>query len=367
MIGVFGSQTGAEELEELRSTLEAQWLGPGPKTQALERGLSARLGVPDVALLDSGSNALFLAVKLLGLPPGCEVVVPATAWIACGHAPLLAGLRPVFCDVDDETQNATKETVAAALTEKTKAVLVLHYAGLPAQVERVAELGLPVVEDAAHAVDSRRGGKACGTLGEAGVYSFDAVKNLTMGSGGGLTAKDPALVARAKALRCCGLARSGARAAQSSPRWWEYELSDVLPKMEPNDVAAAIGLAQLRKLDALQARRRAIWTRYQAELSGLRWLRRPPEAPPQDRHSYFTYCVRVDGGRRDELARRLYERGIYTTVLYRPLHLYALFGSRARLPVAERLGREALSLPLHPRLSDDDVGRVIDAVKELSP
>lgn len=363
MINVFGSQVGPEELEEIRTSLEAQWIGIGPKTAAFEKEFAARLGLPGFVLLDSGSNSLYLAVKLLNLPPDAEVIVPSFTWIACGHAPVLAGCKVVFCDVDYETQNVTRETVAAAMTKKTGAVMVVHYGGLPVAVEKIAELGLPVIEDAAHAVDSKRRGVACGGLGAIGVYSFDAVKNLAMGEGGGLAAKDPALVARARQLRYCGIGKSGFEASANKARWWEYNVAEFFPKMLPSDIAASMGLAQLRKLDAMQARRKAIWELYQKELAGLSWLKRPQDAPAGDRHSYFTYCVRVDGGRRDRLAKYLYDNGIYTTLRYHPLHMNPIYRSTARLPVCERLNEEALSIPLHPALKDADVEKIIGALK----
>ena len=178
MINVFGSLVGPEELEEIRSSLEAQWMGIGPKTASFEKSFSQSRGLPDFVLLDSGSNSLYMAVKLLDLPPGCEVIVPSFTWIACAHAVVLSGCVPVFCDVNPDTHNATLSTISAALTKKTKAVMVVHYAGLPVPVEEIAQLGLPIIEDAAHAVDSQRQGRSCGSLGDIGIFSFDAIKNL---------------------------------------------------------------------------------------------------------------------------------------------------------------------------------------------
>lgn len=363
MINVFGSLVGKEELEEIRTSLEAQWMGIGPKTGAFEKLFAERLSLPNFLLLDSGSNALHLAVKLLDLPPGSEVIVPSFTWIACGHAVKLAGCEPVFCDVDYETQNITAAAVEKALTPRTKAIMVVHYGGLPVAVEELARFGLPVIEDAAHAVDSKRQGKSCGSLGEVGIYSFDAIKNLAMGEGGGLTARDPQRALRARQLRYCGIGKSGFEASANKARWWEYSVTDFFPKMLPSDIAASIGLAQLKKLDAMQKKRRAFWELYQKELASVPWLLRPIDAAPGDQHSYFTYCIRVPGGKRDALAKHLYDRGIYTTLRYHPLHLNPIYGSSAKLPNCERLNEEALSIPLHPGLSDQDAEKVLEAVK----
>lgn len=365
-ISVFGSFVGKEELREVRDSFEKQWLGIGPKTRAFEEQFAARLGLPGLALVDSGSNALYMAVKLLDLPPGSEVVVPSFTWIACAHAVVLAGCRPVFADVDLATHNVTAETVAASRTKATRAVMVVHYGGKPVRLAPILELGLPVIEDAAHAVDSRLDGRACGGIGDVGIYSFDSVKNLAMGEGGGVTARDPQRIARARTLRYCGIGKSGFEASADKERWWEYNVTDFFPKMLPNDIAAGIGLAQLRKLDRLQRRRRAIWDVYQRELGGISWLVQPSGPEADERHSYFTYCVRVLGGKRNGFAKYLYEKGIYTTLRYHPLHLNRIYGSSARLPVCERLNEEALSLPLHPRLSDDDVDRVLRAVRRFA-
>jgi aminotransferase len=358
---------GPEELAEIRSSLEAQWIGIGPKTAQFEKSFAERLGLPGFVLLDSGSNSLHLAVKLLDLPPGSDVIVPSFTWIACAHAVVLCGHRPVFCDVNLDTHNVTAADIERARTPKTRAVMVVHYGGLPVRVDEIETLGLPLIEDAAHAVDSRLKGAACGSLGEFGIYSFDAIKNLAMGEGGGLTAKDPARVARAKQLRYCGIGKSGFEASASKTRWWEYGVEDVFMKMLPSDIAASVGLAQLRKLDKMQGRRKAIWDIYQKEFASLGWLVRPQDAPADARHSYFTYCVRVPAGRRDAFAKYLYENGIYTTLRYHPLHLNAIYGSTAKLPVCERLNEEALSLPLHPGLGDADVEKILTKVSAWKP
>lgn len=363
MINVFGSLVGPEELEEIRTSLEAQWMGIGPKTKAFEEQFARRIGAPEFVLLDSGSNSLHLAITLLGLPPGSEVIVPSFTWISCAHAVVLSGCKPVFADVDYETQNITRETVERARTKDTRAVMVVHYGGLPVELEPIQALGLPVVEDAAHAVDSKRKGRTCGTLGEVGIYSFDAIKNLAMGEGGGLTAKNPDWVKRARQLRYCGIGKSGFEASANKDRWWEYNVAEFFPKMLPSDIAASIGLAQLRKLDKMQAYRRKLWELYQKELADVPWLSRPKDAPEGDQHSYFTYCIRVHGGRRDALAKHLYQNGIYTTLRYHPLHMNKIYGSTAKLPVCERLNEEALSIPLHPGLKDADVEKVLATLK----
>lgn len=366
MISVFGSKVGQEELDEIRSSLEAQWMGIGPKTRTFEEQFAKHLGAQQFALLDSGSNSLYLAVKLLNLPIGSEVILPALTWISCAHAIVLAGCVPVFCDVELETQNITASTIAPHLSSKTGAIMVVHYAGKPVRMQPILDLGLPVIEDAAHAVDSKLGGKACGTIGAIGCFSFDAVKNLAMGEGGGVTAQNPDWVARARTLRYCGIGKSGFEASANKDRWWEYTIVDFFPKLLPNDINASIGLAQLRKLPKHQTYRKQIWDLYQKEFANLGWLSRPVDPEPDERHSYFTYFVRIANGKRDALAKYLYNHGIYTTFRYHPLHMNPIYQSKAKLPNCERLNEEGLNLPLHPNLSQSDLDKIVSTVKAFA-
>jgi dTDP-4-amino-4,6-dideoxygalactose transaminase len=368
MISVFGSDLGDEEIDAVAECMRSQWPGFGSMVERFEESFASRLKLPSFAMVDSGSNALFLAMRLLDLPPGAEVIIPSFTWVSCAQAALMANLRPVFCDVDISTMNVRREHVEACLTPRTGAVMVVHYAGLPVDIDPILDLGLPVVEDAAHAVDALSQGRCCGGIGDVGIYSFDAVKNLTTGEGGGIALRDASSIGRARQLRYCGIGKSGFDAAtsfQSQPqRWWEYDIQEPFIKMLPTNIAAAIGLVQLRRLDALQARRRSIWETYQRELADVPEVILPPEAPPCDQHGYFTFCVRVP--QRDELAKTLLASDIYTTLRYHPLHLNRLYGQTdCRLKNCEKLNEEALSIPLHPRLSDADVERVIHEVRKF--
>lgn len=366
MISVFGSKVGHEELEEIRTSLDAQWLGIGPKTKKFEQEFAKRRGFHDFVLLDSGSNSLFMALKLLNLPAGSEVIVPSLTWISCAHVIVLAGCVPVFSDVDLETQNVTVEMIAPQITSKTRAIMVVHYAGKPVRMDPILALGLPIIEDAAHAVDSTLGGKSCGSMGVVGAFSFDAVKNLAIGEGGGVTASNPELLERARLLRYCGIGKSGFEASVNKDRWWEYNIAEFSLKYLPSDISASIGLAQLRKLDALQAYREQIWQVYQKEFANLGWMALPRDPEPDEKHSYFTYFVRLPMGKRDAFAKYLYSQGIYTTLRYHPLHMNPIYKSTARLPNCELLNETGLNIPLHPNLSSADVDKVIETVRAYS-
>ena len=368
MISVFGSKVGKEEIANVTEVLESQWMGFGKKVSMFEERFAARMGLEHFAMVDSGSNALYMAVTLLGLPPGSDVLVPAFTWVSCAQAVILAGHNPVFCDVALDTLNVTRETVEQAMTENTRAIMVVHFAGKPVDMDPILEIGIPVIEDAAHAVDSYYKDKPCGGIGDVGIYSFDAVKNLTTGEGGGITARRSELIDRARILRYCGIGKSGFEAAASSAgdktRWWEYNIQEPFIKMLPTNIAAAIGLAQLDKIDELQAFRKKVWDIYQEEFENVDWITRPPEAESHERHSYFTYVVRVP--QRDKLARYLFDAEIYTTLRYHPLHLNPLYKSSARLPNSEVLNEDSLSLPLHPNLTMQQVEYIVDKVRNFA-
>jgi len=360
-IKVFGSNTGEDELFYLRQVLEREWLGAGPMTTSFESSFRDKRSLPNFVMLNSGSNALYLACHLLKIPAKSEIILPSFTWLACAHAIILAGHIPVFCDVDINTQNVSAQTILPHITAKTGAIMVVHYAGKPVDMDPILALGLPVIEDAAHAVDSKTENGVCGSLGTIGVYSFDGIKNIAAGEAGGLTSSNEEIASMAKSLRYCGIEKSGIQQSKNRDRWWEYDIQEVFPKMMPNDLSSAVALAQLNKLNRLQERRKQIWERYQEEFHKYEWIERPIDENKGEKHSYFTYLIRVQ--ERDKLAKKLLEKGIYTNLRYHPLHLNKIYGQESkRLPNTERLNETGLNIPLHPKLSEDDVSFVIENV-----
>lgn len=368
MISLFGSNVGDHELAGVEDCMRRQWLGIGEKTAEFERRIAAKCGTPGFVFLDSGSNALHLALRLLDLPEGSEVVLPSFTWIACANAVVLNRLEPVFCDVDLRSCNMRPEDVERRLTPRTSAIMVVHYGGNPVDLDGMRQFGLPIVEDAAHAVDSLYKGRHCGAIGDVGIFSFDAVKNLTTCEGGGVLTHDEEKLERARRLRYCGIAKSGFQSSAQKRRWWEYDVSESFPKMLNTDVNAAVGLAQLERLAEFQERRKALWERYE-ELLGDDWAREwlaTIEGPPAHaRHSYFCYLVRLRFGSRDDLAHFCLDRGVYTSLRFHPLHLNAIYGRGQPLPNCERLNEVALNLPLHHRMELGDVDRVCEVLHEF--
>jgi aminotransferase len=350
MIHVFGANTGKEELDSITSSIKNNWMGCGPKVEQFEKLFTERLERPFVAV-NNGSNALHLAVKLLNLPKGSEIILPSFTFIACANAILLEGHHPVFADVELDG-NISIRTLEQVLTPKTKAIMTVHYAGKPACVE---SFGLPLIEDVAHAVDSKIGTRYCGAFGTVAAFSFDPIKNLATPDMGGVVCDD---LDKAKALRHCGLKGSGFDKSGGS-KWWVDSFEDVFPKYMPNDVSASVALVQLEKLKENQAKRKRIWDIYQSAFGKLNWLETPCESLPYEQHSYFTYLIRVKAYR-DKFAVYLKENGVYTTLRFHPIHM--TFNIYNNLPNTELLAETGLNLPLHPRMSDSEISMVVDLV-----
>lgn len=366
MINVFGSTVGAEEIESVAKVMGTQWMGFGKKVDEFEDAFKKSRGVENFLLVDSGSNALYMALHLLDLPKGSEVILPTYTWVSCAQAVMLVGCKPVFADVDLWTHNITADLIKPHITENTSAIMVVHYAGKPVDMDPILELGLPVIEDAAHAVDSFYKGKVCGSIGDIGIYSFDSVKNITTIEGGGIVIRDPERFERAKRLRYCGIGKSGfdaaVNSAQGRNRWWEYNISEPFIKMLPTNVGAAIGIEQLKKLDSLQAHRKMVWDYYQNNLL-LEGIYLPEEPEEYEKHSYFTFVISTDYDR-DALAKFLLDNGIYTTLRYHPLHLNPLYGSKEFLVNSELLNETSLSIPIHSNLTQENIEYVVEKIKE---
>jgi len=371
VINVFQPALGAEELEAVRRVFQSNWLGRGRLTAEFEEAFAGHLSVPREHLrsANSCSEGLFLSLKLLGAGPGDEIVMPSISFVASANAAVERGARPVFCDVDRRTLNATAESIEAVLTPRTKAVILIHYGGLPADMDPILELlrprGIRVVEDSACSVASGYRGRACGTLGDIGVWSFDPAKILVTGDGGMVYMADPDMARRAGQELYLGLGSESGFSNAVSSRWWEFDVSCAGRRSVTNDICSAIGLEQLRKLAGFVERRREIDRVYREGLSDVEWLTPPPDVAADCRGSHYFYWIQVSGeGRRDRLAAHLRDRGIYTTFRYHPLHRVAFYGHAGRaLPCTEQAAEETLLLPMHQSLSDSDLEQILDAIR----
>ena len=375
-------EIGEEEIAEVVDTLRSGWITTGPKTQRFERDFAAYLGgVGGEGLhaiaVNSATAGLHLALEALGIGPGDEVITTTHTFTATAEVVRYLGADVKLVDIDPATLNISVPAVAAAIGPRTKAVIPVHYAGLAADMPALLDLaqrhGLKVVEDAAHALPTTVGGRLVGTLGsDATVFSFYANKTITTGEGGMLVTRDPTLARRARVMRLHGMSRDAFDRFTATVPSWAYEIVAPGYKYNLTDIAAALGLHQLKKARAFQARRERLARHYDAALAGLP-LVAPPWPAAGDQHAWHLYALRLGdeaGIERDRFIEALFERGIGCSVHYIPLHQHPYWRDRYALAAADFPHSQAayeamLSLPLYSRMSGQDAERVVGALREL--
>jgi dTDP-4-amino-4,6-dideoxygalactose transaminase len=368
VIPVMRPWLGAEEAVAVEDVLASGWIAQGPRVAAFESSMCAALGAAHAVATTSCTTGLHLALHALGVGPGDEVVVPSLSFIATTNAPRYVGARPVFADVELATQNVTPETVAVALRPATRAVIVVHQAGMPADIEAIgavcAARGVALIEDAACAIGSTVRGLPIGSGGLVAL-SFHPRKLLTTGEGGMLLTQDAGLARRLRRLREHGMAVSAHQRHASDTVVLE-KYTELGFNFRMTDLQAAVGLVQLTKLDAMVAERRRLADVYRAALADVRGLCLPGD-PPHGTTNYQSYVVRLEddlGVDRDAVMQQLLDQGISTRRGIMAAHLEpACAGLPAPpLPVTERLTRRSLILPLFHGMAEGDVERVADAL-----
>jgi dTDP-4-amino-4,6-dideoxygalactose transaminase len=369
---------GEEEIAAVVECLRSGWVTTGPKTRQFEQQFAAYLGGEVEAVSVSSATAgLHLALEALGIGPGDEVIVPTLTFTATAEVVRYLGALPVFVDTNPDTLNLDLRALEAAIGPHTRAVIPVHYAGLACDMDGVLELArtydLKVVEDAAHAFPTRYKGRLVGTLGsDITVFSFYANKTMTTGEGGMVVTRDAALAARIRVMRIHGISQDAFQRYSSRTPAWFYEVVAAGFKYNLTDLASAMGIAQLSKIDRFLLRRELLAARYNAALAGLP-LRLPACAEGNSSHAWHLYVVRLLDDAplgRDELIRKLSERGIGTSVHFIPLHRQPVWRDSCRLspehfPEAEKAYASMLSLPLYTKMSDADQQRTIATLREL--
>jgi aminotransferase len=369
MIQIFSNSLGEEELAAVKDVFDSKWIGSGNHTKSFEEEFSSLVESKYSLTFNSATSALFSSIRILDIGQGDEVLIPSINFVGCSNAIIDAGATPVFCDVDLRTLNILPEEVYRKRNSKTKALLLLHYGGHPAPMDDLkdAATGLRIIEDSANSIVSKYKGKNCGTLGDLGIYSFDAMKFIVVGDGGMLTIQDDYLYERAQQFRYFGLrpkSKSGIDSLnEGNKRWWEIDLIDVSGRYITNDIASAIGRVQLKKLSSIIARRKTIWNIYQEELKSVNWLEIPPEPLAECESSYYLYWLKIKGNMRDHFANYMIENGIYVTFRYYPLHKISHYQNDSILPNSERVNEETINIPIHQNISDREVDYIIHTIR----
>jgi len=372
-IRLFKPSIGEEELNAVREVFDDAWLGIGPRVKAFEEAWTEYLGSSASIALNSCTAALHMALAAFRFPEGKKVLVPSLTFASTALAALHNRLEPVFVDCDPETLSISVADLERKITPDCVAVVPVHFGGYPADLVAILDLAkryqLKVIEDCAHCAGGALEGRKLGTWGDFGCFSFDEKKLMTTGEGGMASSHDRQLIETIRPMRWYGTSRDTARRAGgytdvNVARHWHYEITEIGYKFNMNDLAASIGLVQLKKLDRLNRRRLVLIGRYLDGLRTIRSLR--PLLPYQqsDGNAYFLFGVRTD--RRDKLIRHLKEWGIATGVHYVPLTLQPLFAAHAgTAPVAEALWTQMVSLPLFADLSESEVDYVIEALHDF--
>ncbi len=370
-IQVFSNSLGDEELKVIEPVIKSKWIGMGKETSLFEKEFGETIGSSRVLAVNCCTSALFLSMKILGISRGDEVIIPSVNFIGVANAVLEVGAKPVFADVDTTYLNILPSEVERLRNNRTKAIFPLHYGGHPSNMDELREAarGLFIIEDSANSVVSKYKGKNCGTIGDVGCFSFDAMKILSVGDGGALVVNNDELYGKAREYRYFGIKnqQSGIDSFKAKhKRWWEIELNCTSGRYTTNDITSAIARVQLKKLNGFIKRRAEVWKRYQKELKDFDWLKCPPEPLRDTTSSYYLYWIKLKPKMRDLLAEHLVENGIYCTYRYYPLHLIKQYKSAERLPNSEEVNDSMLNIPLHQNLSDYDVDFIIETMRQFA-
>lgn len=371
---VFGApRIEEEEVQEVVASMRSAWLGTGPKVARFEDEFKSYKAAPHAVAVNSCTAALHLSMLAAGLKPGDEVITTALTFCATVNAIIHTGATPVLADIDPVTMNIDPGQVEARITPRTRAILPVHFAGRPCNMDALCDIasrrGLEIIEDCAHAIESEYRGRKTGTFGRFGCFSFYVTKNIVTGEGGMILSQREEDADRIKIMALHGMTRDAWRRF-GDEGYKHYHVVECGFKYNMMDLQAAIGIHQLQRIDAYWERRRSIWDRYNEAFSKLP-LVVPAEVEPDTRHAFHLYTVLIDEPRsgisRDQflVAMTRHNIGVGVHYLSIPEHPYyqGTFGWKPEdYPNAMRIGRQTVSLPLSPRLTDEDVGDVIEAV-----
>lgn len=366
-----------EEIRGVLDVLRSGWLSTGPRVKEFEAAFAKYTGASRAVAFNSCTAALHLALAAIGITEGDEVIVPTMTFASSGEVVLYSKARPVLVDCQKGTFHVDPEQIASAITPSTRAIIPVHYAGYPCDMDAILSIarehGLKVIEDAAHALPSRYKDRMVGTLGDITCFSFYATKTLTTGEGGMATTENPELAERMRILSLHGISKDAWKRYTAEGTWF-YDILETGYKYNMTDLQAAIGLAQLAKCDAMCERRAAIAKRYSEALGPLE-VYAVPSTPEHKQHAWHLYVLQVNSAAlridRNRVIDELKKRGIGTSVHFIPLHLHSLYQQQlgyrtGQFPNAEERFAGAISLPIYPGLTEQDTDRVIEALHQIA-
>lgn len=360
----------------MADVLRCGWITTGPKATEFEQRFQEYVGCPGAVALSSATAGMHLALKALGIGPGDEVVTPSMTWVSTANLIVLAGAKPVFADVDRDTLMVSRGAVEACLTDRTRAIIPVHFAGAPVEIEPIRQLAaagkIPLIEDAAHALGTRYHGLPVGHCGTS-IFSFHPIKNITTGEGGMFCSDDEGLLERIKRLKFHGLGVD-AYDRHTQGRSPQAEVLEPGYKYNMTDISAVLGLGQLARVETLNARRTELAMGYRERLAEIEEVIPLKDPPYPMKHAWHLFIVRLDIDKarltRDEFMKRLKQRNIGTGLHFRAVHLQRYYREcmgvpRGMLPNTEWNSDRICSLPLFPDMTFDDVDDVVDAVKDV--
>jgi UDP-4-amino-4,6-dideoxy-N-acetyl-beta-L-altrosamine transaminase len=368
----YGRQSIDEsDIEAVAAVLRGDWLTTGPTVNAFEQSLAEYTGAAGCVSATSGTAALHIAYAAAGVRPGDEVVTTPLTFVATASSAMALGATIVFADVEDDTGNLDPHAAQAAVTDRTTVIAAVDYAGHPAEMDALRTVadacGALLIEDAAHSIGSRYHGRPVGTLADLTTFSFFPTKNMTTAEGGAVAVTDPELGRRAATFHNIGLVRDPARLRYPDEGPWHQEVHEIGLNYRLPDVLCALGLSQLKRIEAFKARRAEIVRTYNEAFANLDGVRPPAQRSYVD-PTWHLYPLRVTGGRRREVFEKLRAAGIGVQVNYIPVYWHPVFEDlgyrRGTCPVAERYYSEEISLPVFADLRSADVERVIDEVRQ---
>jgi UDP-4-amino-4,6-dideoxy-N-acetyl-beta-L-altrosamine transaminase len=361
-----------DEIKEVVDTLKSGWLTMGPKTIEFEKLIAEHTGAKNAIAVNSCTAALHLSLIALNIGKGDEVITTPYTFASTGNVIIHVGAKPVFVDIKRETYNIDPEKIKEAITPKTKAIIPVHYAGQPCDMKALMEIAedndLFVIEDAAHAIGAEYENKKIGTFGTTTCFSFYATKNITTGEGGAITMNDEKLADKLRVLRLHGISKDAWKRYSEKGSWY-YEIEECGWKYNMTDMQAALGIHQIKKLDKFIEIRRRYAEIYNEGFEKIEGIITPYEKP-NTKHVYHLYPILLGTYDREEFIRRMQGKGIGCSVHFIPLHLHPFYKNRfgfkkGNFPDAEWIYEREVSLPLYPKMKEEDLRYVIGNIKEI--